>query len=53
MALWFVAFDAVVAAALWGSISTLTVLGVLHVKRRIELPLHRLRRVGTSKEASL
>jgi hypothetical protein len=49
---WFVAFDAVVAVLLWGSFSTLTVLGILHVKGRIKLPLHKLRRISASKGAS-
>jgi hypothetical protein len=49
---WFVVFDAVLAVLLWGSFSTLTVLGILHIKGRIKLPLHKLRRINASRENS-
>jgi hypothetical protein len=49
---WFVAFDAVVVAMLWGSFLLFSTLAVLHTKGRIKLPLHKLRRIGTSREDS-
>ena len=49
---WFVAFDAVLAITLWGTLSMLIVLGSLHAKGRIRLPLHKLRRIGASKDVS-
>lgn len=50
LAPWFVAFDAVVAVLLWGSFGTLSVLGFLHVKGRITLPLYKLRRIRVDRE---
>jgi hypothetical protein len=50
---WVVAFDAVAAVMLWGSFFVFSTLAVLHANGRIKLPLHRLRRIGSSEEASL
>lgn len=44
---WFVLLDAVLVVVLWGSGSSLAILGVLHVKGRIVLPLDKLKRYRT------
>jgi hypothetical protein len=49
---WFVAFDAAVVVIFWGSFLIVMALGVLHIKGRIRLPLHKLRGILVSKDVS-